>query len=221
MFGGVPRYGMFNQSHFEPSFAERPDMSVAEGKQREGVGAQEWNDEAFERAFDEAQEEVDISQSQDRRAKDLFWDPIRGEPSEDYETQLRLLEQQNKKRVALAEQERAAERQAAQSSSGDVRLGDQHVNPFYDAIHDDPLADQHDILDAIEAESQARFQSALQDLPEQKQGMRPPDHDMEADELSKTAGHLLDSVAHDTSDKFQNSSFLALMRRLRDKEVRV
>jgi hypothetical protein len=43
----------------------------------------------------------------------------------------------------------------------------------------------------------------------------------EADALAATAGQLLDSVSHDTSDKFAQSSFLALMRRLRDGEVKV
>lgn len=47
---------------------------------------------------------------------------------------------------------------------------------------------------------------------------RPPNAD---DEMAATAGHLLESVADNTSEKFQNSQFLGLMRRLRDREVRV
>lgn len=43
----------------------------------------------------------------------------------------------------------------------------------------------------------------------------------DADELARTAGQLLTSVQHDTSTKFQNSSFLDLMRRIRDREVEV
>jgi len=38
-------------------------------------------------------------------------------------------------------------------------------------------------------------------------------------ELAATAAELLDRVSGDTSRKFQESSFLALMRRLRDGEV--
>jgi hypothetical protein len=41
----------------------------------------------------------------------------------------------------------------------------------------------------------------------------------EGDELARTAGQLLDSVQENTSAKFRNSNFLALMRRIRDKEV--
>lgn len=43
----------------------------------------------------------------------------------------------------------------------------------------------------------------------------------DADELARTAGQLLTSVQHDTSTKFQNSNFLDLMRRIRDREVEV
>lgn len=41
------------------------------------------------------------------------------------------------------------------------------------------------------------------------------------DEMAATAGRLLERVADNTSEKFQNSQFLQLMRRLRDREVRV
>ncbi|KAL2863057.1 protein pex20 [Aspergillus lucknowensis] len=43
----------------------------------------------------------------------------------------------------------------------------------------------------------------------------------DADELARTAGQLLNSVSHDTSQKFRESNFLALMRRIRDREVQV
>lgn len=43
----------------------------------------------------------------------------------------------------------------------------------------------------------------------------------DADALAQTAGQLLDSVRHEQSEKFQQSNFLALMRRIRDREVEV
>ena len=45
--------------------------------------------------------------------------------------------------------------------------------------------------------------------------------DSDADALAQTAGQLLDSVRHDQSEKFQQSNFLALMRRIRDREIEV
>ncbi|KAF2704534.1 hypothetical protein K504DRAFT_461294 [Pleomassaria siparia CBS 279.74] len=55
--------------------------------------------------------------------------------------------------------------------------------------------------------------------PEQKQGKQA--HRNNDDEMADTAGRLLERVADNTSEKFQNSQFLELMRRLRDREVRV
>ncbi|EPE28898.1 hypothetical protein GLAREA_00056 [Glarea lozoyensis ATCC 20868] len=56
----------------------------------------------------------------------------------------------------------------------------------------------------------------------QNQGEPTQQEQQEApDDLARTAGSLLRSVQHDTSDKFQGSQFLTLMRMLRDKEVAV
>lgn len=54
--------------------------------------------------------------------------------------------------------------------------------------------------------------------PEQKEEQHPANDD---NEMAATAGRLLEKVADNTSEKFQNSQFLSLMRRLRDHEVRV
>jgi hypothetical protein len=60
-------------------------------------------------------------------------------------------------------------------------------------------------------------QQEQQHQESQQQQPRDPD----ADEMAATAGRLLERVADNTSAKFQNSQFLALMRRLRDREVEV
>jgi len=41
----------------------------------------------------------------------------------------------------------------------------------------------------------------------------------EGDDLARSAGQLLDSVQENKSAKFQNSNFMALMRKLRDHQV--
>lgn len=51
---------------------------------------------------------------------------------------------------------------------------------------------------------------------QEKQGRSEED---ENDELARTAGELLDRVAHHKDQKFQDSNFLSLMRQLRDREV--
>ncbi|KAL5120285.1 hypothetical protein ACEQ8H_001843 [Pleosporales sp. CAS-2024a] len=59
----------------------------------------------------------------------------------------------------------------------------------------------------------------IQQQPGRKQEEVRPMSD--EDEMAETAGRLLERVADNTSEKFQNSQFLGLMRRLRDHEVRV
>ncbi|KAJ6259463.1 hypothetical protein Dda_5100 [Drechslerella dactyloides] len=60
-----------------------------------------------------------------------------------------------------------------------------------------------------------------EELPQEEvaEDKRDPDHD--ADELARTAGQLVDTLSQDTSRKFQESQFVALMRKLRDKTVKV
>lgn len=53
---------------------------------------------------------------------------------------------------------------------------------------------------------------------QEKQGRSEKD---ENDELARSAGELLDKVAHYKDQKFQDSNFLSLMRQLRDREVQV
>lgn len=56
-------------------------------------------------------------------------------------------------------------------------------------------------------------------IPQTEQG--PLTQNRDADALAQTAGQLLDSVRHEQDQKFQQSNFLALMRRIRDREVQV
>ncbi|KAL1791858.1 hypothetical protein ACET3X_009609 [Alternaria dauci] len=60
----------------------------------------------------------------------------------------------------------------------------------------------------------------MEQKPEEEQKQEQPRKN-DDDEMAATAGRLLERVADNTSEKFQNSQFLGLMRRLRDREVRV
>ncbi|KAF2495817.1 hypothetical protein BU16DRAFT_526365 [Lophium mytilinum] len=64
--------------------------------------------------------------------------------------------------------------------------------------------------------AQQPFQQEQEQQPRSEEQIRN-----EQDQMAQTAGKLLESVADNTSEKFQNSTFLELMRRLRDHEVRV
>lgn len=47
----------------------------------------------------------------------------------------------------------------------------------------------------------------------------PANSSITTDDLSTTAGLLVSSIAHEQNPKFQNSEFMGLMKRLRDREV--
>jgi hypothetical protein len=74
---------------------------------------------------------------------------------------------------------------------------------------------------ALEVQStlpgQARIGADLIHNPSDSPEPQPEDPDA----LARTAGQLLESVRSNTSQKFQNSEFLQLMRQFRDREVQV
>ena len=70
-----------------------------------------------------------------------------------------------------------------------------------------------DVSDAI------RIGSDL--IPERSSPTNLQQEKAEADDLARTAGDLLNALKHDQSEKFQQSTFLSLMRRIRDREVEV
>ncbi|KAF2401303.1 hypothetical protein EJ06DRAFT_385607 [Trichodelitschia bisporula] len=79
--------------------------------------------------------------------------------------------------------------------------------------HDPALAEYLDVLHA---------EPAIVVREEEQQGeTKETEKPSEEDDLARTAGQLLDSVSHETNTKFQESVFLQLMRRIRDREVRV
>lgn len=86
-------------------------------------------------------------------------------------------------------------------------------------------ASQQDALDALDLATEEAIpveisSPTLIDQP-QPASEQPLDKSQETDALARTAGELLDSVQSDQSDKFRESKFLALMRKLRDKEAKV
>ena len=83
---------------------------------------------------------------------------------------------------------------------------------------DAPIQNSYDWLEGSISQPQIGSDAILQESSKQEENHQP---DREADELARTAGQLLETLKHENSEKFQNSTFLALMRQLRDKEIRV
>ncbi|KAI8941302.1 hypothetical protein NX059_002529 [Plenodomus lindquistii] len=65
------------------------------------------------------------------------------------------------------------------------------------------------------------MQEPMQQQQEEEQEQKQEPQRNDEDEMAQTAGRLLERVADNTSEKFRNSQFLSLMRKLRDREVKV
>ncbi|KAK7976045.1 ABC transporter [Apiospora arundinis] len=80
------------------------------------------------------------------------------------------------------------------------------LEEWMNSNHDTAQVDRAQVLNSVPAEVQ-------EPKPEQVQSPR------DETELARVAQQLVDSVASDESEKFRNSSFLSLMRRIAAKEV--
>jgi len=74
---------------------------------------------------------------------------------------------------------------------------------------------QHDVLDSISQSTPAPTTDSA------SEGKGKGNDQVDSDELSRTAGKLLESLASEQGQKFKESNFMKLMRQLRDKEVKV
>jgi len=81
----------------------------------------------------------------------------------------------------------------------------------------DILESQHDLHQPLDTDINfIPEEPIVQEQQEPKQNTREDD-----DALAATAQELLEKVEHNQTDKFRNSQFLGLMRKLRDREVKV
>ncbi|KAL9604472.1 MAG: hypothetical protein Q9219_000437 [cf. Caloplaca sp. 3 TL-2023] len=87
--------------------------------------------------------------------------------------------------------------------------------------HQEPIKEPQPLLSSNTAEDRIDYRIGSDRILDDSQAQSERSDDQEADELARTAGHLLENVKHDQSAKFQESNFLSLMRQLQDKEVKV
>ena len=95
-------------------------------------------------------------------------------------------------------------------------------NSLQAPIIDPQFEDEAFELAFAEAENAAQPPSAiLEPEPEPVEEEPKLSEKEEGDRLAQTAGELFDSLQHerDTDEKFRNSTFMALMKKLRDREV--
>lgn len=165
------------QSHFSQSSYAAPVFNT---KGKEPVVAEQFDEAAFERAFDRAREDMmaDVEDTDQQESVEELVEKIEG----------------------------AAEHGATQMlNETTVESNHMEAEDIMQRIHNSDIEYDPDMLSQEETMNDRQ--------PEQRQ------HDDDA--LAATAHELLEKVEHNQSDKFRNSQFLSLMRKLRDREVRV
>lgn len=130
---------------------------------------------------------------------------------------------------AFAQASKEAHDIATEDVSPNLARDEQRETSGSDLLHKDPIQihpehsdTEYDLPALSKMPSPVQYRIGSDAIPYKEQKARTIDQDnRDADELARTAGQLLNSVQHDTSDKFQNSQFLSLMRKIRDGKVRV
>ena len=169
------RYGYngYQSSFQQPSYASLP---VVQSKGKEPV-TEQFDDAAFERAFDLAREEM-------------------------------MMEETNISAGVEAEIQAQGETSASKS---DV------LREIFRNI-DEASVQEPRTFDAITTDEAEALREALDRQEEVIDNNAKQEED---DALAATAHELLEKVEHNQTDKFRNSQFLGLMRKLRDREVKV
>ncbi|KAK6353744.1 hypothetical protein TWF730_008172 [Orbilia blumenaviensis] len=98
-----------------------------------------------------------------------------------------------------------------------------YTDAEFDQMFEEAAILQSDVMDFPQREAPNPLQNTMlrsEDIKEDVKEEQDKSRD-DADELARTAGQLVDTLSQDTSRKFQESQFVALMRKLRDKTVKV
>lgn len=177
--------------------------SIAQGKQRaEEPQTSQFDAAAFAAAFDAA--------TQDAVAEDSIAAEIQADRDEvDF-----LVAKEEAKQTTRRQRGGQISHLTGMDLSSDIRtdMAQDSNDSLSWPLHQEATHDNVNVIDDI-------MQDLSADADTQgEEKMQPPAVD---EELARTAGQLLQSVSHETSQKFQDSVFLQLMRRIRDKEVKV
>ena len=140
----------------------------------------------------------------------------------DYEMQLKLLEQANIARLRKVREE---------NEKGDLQTYEQFMERsaaagLHHAVADYRWQAQFGASDKRRLPQDGRDKLNSTDVLRDQQPIDQQEHTNrdfqttdQANELSRTAGQLLDNLKDEKSEKFQQSNFMQLMRQLRDKEM--
>lgn len=102
---------------------------------------------------------------------------------------------------------------AFKAASDEINTVESHLDVFGNPI------DQTTIEPAPHGVSGARVRIGADNIPKANENESEKSETDKRDELARTAGELLDKLKDNQSKKIQQSTFIGLMRQLRDREV--
>ncbi|RMY59056.1 hypothetical protein D0863_12068 [Hortaea werneckii] len=177
-YGGMGFQSQFAPQHQQPMFG----AGMQQGKGKEAVTDEIFDDAAFERAFEQARDDM-----MDERQVGLEGLQHSTEYRQDTSGEL----------VDQIQREREVQEQL------------QEMRPELSKGMHDPAIQEANALEDLAQQ------------PEQMEEEKQENKGQDDDALAATAEELLNKVEHNKTDKFKNSQFLGLMRKLRDREVKV
>ncbi|KAI7226399.1 hypothetical protein KC343_g8195 [Hortaea werneckii] len=168
----------FAPQHQQPMFG----AGMQQGKGKEAVTDEIFDDAAFERAFEQARDDM-MDESQ------VGLEGLQHSTEYRQDTSGELVDQ--------IQREREIQEQL------------QEMRPELSKGLQDPAIQEANALEDLAQQ------------PEQMEEEKQENKGQDDDALAATAEELLNKVEHNKTDKFKNSQFLGLMRKLRDREVKV
>lgn len=183
----------YGTSGFQNSLAQMNFAHNSMSKGKEPV-TEQFDEAAFERAFDQAREDM-MSDVEAMEVPEVAYEA--GASTGNYQD---LLDQDSNSQSIDADGK--YDSIAGREEPNNLAL-DQEMQEQLDTTNEAMLREDETLLHS--------------DSPRTDQFVPPQDDDALAD----TARELLQRVEHNQSDKFRNSQFLSLMRKLRDREMKV
>ncbi|GAB1726049.1 hypothetical protein NU195Hw_g1155t1 [Hortaea werneckii] len=177
-YGGMGFQSQFAPQHQQPMFG----AGMQQGKGKEAVTDEIFDDAAFERAFEQARDDM-MDESQ------VGLEGLQHSTEYRQDTSGELVDQ--------IQREREIQEQL------------QEMRPELSEGMQDPAIQEANALEDLAQQ------------PEQMEEEKQENKGQDDDALAATAEELLNKVEHNKTDKFKNSQFLGLMRKLRDREVKV
>ncbi|RMY45789.1 hypothetical protein D0865_09694 [Hortaea werneckii] len=177
-YGAMGFQSQFAPQHQQPMFG----AGMQQGKGKEAVTDEIFDDAAFERAFEQARDDM-ADQSQ------VGLEGLQHSTEYRQDTSGELVDQIQRER--------------------EIQEHLQEMRPELSKGLQDPAIQEANALEDLAQQ------------PEQMEEEKQENKGQDDDALAATAEELLNKVEHNKTDKFKNSQFLGLMRKLRDREVKV